>query len=152
MFSRQMSRWLAGAALLSSFLGAAADAAPPSGLVSGWGTRSNFVVGGEVQIAGDGSVKGQFTIVIDLPDGTHNSCRYHRFYNGKIVGSAAVFFGYGRCVTSTGAWYTSHNQFSVVDNGWPGAGLDTIDVNFLGAGGVAVPGGFISSGDFVVLP
>jgi hypothetical protein len=40
----------------------------------------------------------------------------------------------------------------VHDNGSPGAGVDVIDVNFLGPGGVAIPGGVLSSGDLAVTP
>src|SRR5687767_8376025 len=98
MFGKRMMRRLAAVAVSSVALGAGAAQAAP-GVVSGWGTRSNFVVGGEAQIAVDGSVKGQFTIVIDLPNGLHASCRYKKLYDGKIIGSTAVFFGVGRCVT-----------------------------------------------------
>jgi hypothetical protein len=45
----------------------------------------------------------------------------------------------------------SDNLFTIVDNGDPGVGVDTIDVNFLGAGGVAVPGGAIDSRNFVIV-
>lgn len=44
----------------------------------------------------------------------------------------------------------SDNLFTIVDNGDPVAGVDTIDVNSLGTGGIAVPGGAIDSGNFVV--
>jgi hypothetical protein len=37
-------------------------------------------------------------------------------------------------------------------NGSPGAGVDGIDVNFLGASGVAIPGGVLSSGDLILTP
>jgi hypothetical protein len=48
--------------------------------------------------------------------------------------------------------FTSDNTFYIVDNGVPGAGHDTVDVNFTGASGVAVPGGFLVDGNFIVSP
>lgn len=46
--------------------------------------------------------------------------------------------------------FVSDNTFSIVDNGEPGAGLDTIDVNFLGESGISIPGGTLMHGNFVV--
>lgn len=120
--------------------------------VSGWGTRNEFTFGGQVDIQLSGAVSGHFTIVIDLPDGTHSSCRYLRFYRGSVSRNVATFYGDGRCYSPTYGWYTSSNQFTVHDNGSPGAGVDVIDVNFLGSTGVAIPGGFLSSGDLSITP
>lgn len=119
--------------------------------VSGWGKRGAFVFGGEVSIAPSGDVAGQFTIVIDEPNGTHGSCRYHRFWSGSASGASAVFSGLGYCHGPNG-WYYSTNRFAITNVGSPGAGVDTIDVNLLSAIGVAIPGGTLDSGDLYVGP
>jgi hypothetical protein len=134
-----------------SNLGASTSALASAGHVSGWGTRAGFTFGGDVQIAADSSVSGHFTIIQDLPDGLHQSCRYTRLYRGDVSRGQAQFYGTGVCHGPYG-WYTSQNFFTIVDHGSPGTGVDTIDVNFLGVAGISIPGGVLASGDLSVTP
>jgi hypothetical protein len=152
MSIQQMVRKITPMAAVASLVAATAASAAGPWQVSGWGTRNEFTFGGQVVIQPTGDVAGHFTIVIDLPDGTHSACRYLRFYRGSVSRNVATFYGDGRCYSPTYGWYTSVNQFTVQDNGSPGAGVDGIDVNFLGATGVAIPGGVLSSGDLTITP
>jgi hypothetical protein len=152
MSIQRIMKQITPVAALASLMAAAAAFASGPWQVSGWGTRNEFTFGGQVDIQPTGAVSGHFTIVIDLPDGTHSSCRYLRFYRGSVARNVATFYGEGRCYSPTYGWYTSFNQFTVQDNGSPGAGVDVIDVNFLGSTGVAIPGGVLSSGDLAIAP
>ncbi|WP_044964057.1 MULTISPECIES: hypothetical protein [Sorangium] len=53
--------------------------------------------------------------------------------------------------TSGGA-FAAANRFTFSDLGSPGAGVDAVDVNYYGAVGVAIPGGFFDDGDIVYTP
>jgi hypothetical protein len=152
MSIQQILRQITPVAALVGLVAATSASAAGPWQVSGWGTRNEFTFGGQVVIQPTGDVAGHFTIVIDLPDGTHSACRYLRFYRGSVYRNVATFYGDGRCYSPTYGWYTSTNQFTVHDNGSPGAGVDVIDVNFLGASGVAIPGGVLSSGDLTLTP
>ncbi|HEX2687879.1 MAG TPA: hypothetical protein VHN14_14730 [Kofleriaceae bacterium] len=66
-------------------------------------------------------------------------------------GASAVFSGLGYCHGPNG-WFYSTNRFAITNGGSPGAGFDKIDVNFLGASGIAIPGGTLDSGELYVSP
>jgi hypothetical protein len=121
------------------------------GHVFGWGTRSAFAFSGEVFIAASGAATGQFTIVEDVSPSQHLSCRYREFFHGLVTGHIAQFDAIGECIAPSGP-FKSVNHFSIIDNGSPGAGVDQIDVNFIGPSGISIPGGVLTSGDFDVTP
>ncbi len=132
--------------------------AGPSAFVTGGGTKDQFSFAGRVYLTGNDTPKGHFIIIehFDVPDGTTAAatCTYRTFDQVAINGNHASFHSVGKCkvlVTDGSAFqFTSDNVFSITDNGEPGAGTDVIDVNFLGPGGIAIPGGVLSSGNFVI--
>lgn len=135
-----------------------ADAKSTAGFVTGGGTRNEFSFAGRVYLTGQGAAKGHFVILVrhDVPDGTSvaATCTYRTFDQVTISGNTASFHSVGKCklLLTDGSTLTfaSDNVFGIVDNGEPGAGTDTIDVNFLGGSGLAIPGGVLSGGNFVV--
>ncbi len=137
----------------------AAEAAAQS-YVTGSANTEGFSIVGWVKILNNGRVKGNFLIVVhrDEPEFTTAAavCTYKAFDNVVINDNRATFHSVGSCVslTTTGGResFTSDNTFTIVDNGSPGPGVDAIDVNFAGAGGVAIPGSLLVNGNFIVVP
>jgi len=135
-----------------------ADAGGTLGFVTGGGTKDQFSLIGRVYLTNQGAAKGHFVILAhpDVPDGSTVAvtCVYRDFDSVTISGNSASFHSVGTCkillTDGSTAKFTSDNVFSIIDNGEPGAGTDAIDVNFLGASGIAIPGGFLSGGNFVV--
>lgn len=155
MFMRKTSTHLALAAALSvTAVAAAAEAAPT---LSGWGTRdwqtyhSSFM--GQVSLQANGSLTGHFTIITSNDGEDTVFCRYLRFRPTRIGGGGWVFDAWGVCLSeSSGGYYSVSNRFAIVDYGSPGAGIDYIDVNYYGAVGPSVPGGYLDSGDLISTP
>jgi hypothetical protein len=135
-----------------------ADAGGTLGFVTGGGTKDQFSFVGRVYLTSREAAKGHFVILIhpDVPDGSTVAvtCVYRDFDSVTISGNTASFHSVGKCkvllTDGSTAKFTSDNVFGITDNGQPGAGTDTIDVNFLGASGIAIPGGFLSGGNFVI--
>jgi len=135
-----------------------ADAGGTLGFVTGGGTKDQFSFVGRVYLTSREAAKGHFVILIhpDLPDGNTVAvtCVYRDFDSVSFSGPTASFHSVGKCkvllTDGSTAKFTSDNVFGISDNGQPGAGTDTIDVNFLGASGIAIPGGFLTTGNFVV--
>jgi len=48
--------------------------------------------------------------------------------------------------------FTSDNTFTIVDNGEPGAGNDSVDVNLASGTGITIPGSLLVDGNFIVSP
>jgi hypothetical protein len=149
---------LAPVALLTA-IGAPDPGPPPSpAFVTGAGSRLHFSFGGTVTRVGQDHGTGSFRIIVhpDSPDGSVVAviCTYKTFDNVQINGNTATFHsvGSGQVLLSDGtiSTFVADNAFAIVDNGAPGAGADAIDVNFLGATGIAVPGGTLAMGNFVV--
>ena len=46
----------------------------------------------------------------------------------------------------------SDNTFTIVDNGEPGAGIDSVDVNLASGTGITIPGSLLVDGNFIVSP
>ena len=131
-----------------------AEAAPN---LSGWGTRdwttyhSSFI--GNVTLQPDGTLTGHFTIITSNDGEETVFCRYLRFSPTRIAGGGWLFDGYGVCISeSSGGYYSVANRFAIGDYGSPGVGIDYIDVNYYGAVGPSVPGGFLNSGDLISAP
>lgn len=128
--------------------------------VTGSANTDGFSLVGYVHQLGGGGGAGHFMIVVhrDTPENgmTAAVCEYTKFTNVFIANRVARFRSLGSCLglTTTGGLvaFTSDNVFGIADNGTPGAGVDTVDVNFLGAGGVAVPGSLLVDGNFIVRP
>lgn len=128
--------------------------------VTGSANTDGFSVIGVVHAVGAGLGAGHVKIVVhrDSPENGMAAaiCEYSRFTEVAIRGNRARFRSVGSCVglSVNGGWFrfVSDNVFGILDNGEPGAGADTIDVNFLGAGGVAVPGSLLVDGNFIVRP
>jgi hypothetical protein len=101
---------------------------------------------------------GHFMIVVhrDTPENGFAAavCEYTKFTNVSIANGLARFRSVGACLglTTNGGLvgFQSDNLFAITDNGDPGAGVDSVDVNFVGAGGVAVPGSLLVNGNFIV--
>jgi hypothetical protein len=123
--------------------------------ISGWGTRdlgshhSTFT--GSITEHPDGSLTGHFTILTHNDGEEPTACRYLRFLPNLRGSSLSNFNAYGVCWTPSGT-FAAENRIVLVDGGTPGAGVDYIDVNYLGATGVSIPGGFIDDGEFVLAP
>lgn len=134
------------------------DARAPQGLVTGSGSTDGFSMVGWVRDLGDGRGKGQFTIILhrDSVDGTTVAavCHYKNFDQVQIGGAVASFHSIGECEqlydNGRSVRFTSDNVFGIADNGQPGPGLDTVDVNIISGTGLAVPGSFLTDGNFVV--
>jgi hypothetical protein len=128
--------------------------------VTGSANMDGFALVGYVHQLGGGFGAGRFMIVVhrDTPENGSAAyvCEYTKFTNVSIANGLAQFRSVGSCIglTTTGGLiaFTSDNSFGITDNGDPGAGVDTVDVNFRGAGGVAIPGDVILHGNFIVRP
>jgi hypothetical protein len=151
---------IACAALVLVAASAAEGWAQPRYVTGSANTDDGFSLVGYVHQLGGGAGAGHFMIVVhrDTPENGLAAvvCEYTKFTNVSIVGDVASFRSVGTCLglTTTGGLvaFTSDNAFGVTDNGEPGVGVDTVDVNFRGAGGVAVPGAFLLHGNFIVRP
>jgi hypothetical protein len=150
---------LAAVAVLASLLPVLpVDAANTAGFATGGGTKDQFSFAGRVYLTGNGTPKGHFVILehFNVPDGTSAAatCTYRTFDQVTISGNHASFHSVGKCkvllTDGSTSVFTSDNVFSITDNGEPGAGTDIIDVNFLGPGGISIPGGVLSSGNFII--
>jgi hypothetical protein len=147
-----------GASLAVAALLVGSAGADQPQMVAGGGSRPDgwgkWEVAGTVVLNGGGGATGHFTIV-RLLGGTFRPtvCRYDTFTNVSIAGDTATFDAEGVCrgENEFGDFeFAATNHFTIVDNGEPGTGVDTVDVNFLGPSGIAVPGGVIDSGNFQV--
>jgi Zn-dependent metalloprotease len=129
--------------------------AAPAGAVTGEGSRGEWSVTANVHLRPDGAVRGQLLIRGRRPDGTRSICRYETFPRMAFLVNQARFDASGICESDTAAGpvtFPAENRIIIADNGEPGVGRDTIDVNFLGSSGIAVPGGVIDRGNFDVAP
>ena len=136
------------------------QAAGAQGFVTGSANTDGFSIIGSLQAAANGKGKGDFTIIVhrDSVDGTTVAavCQYKHFADFVISGPVATFRSVGSCYTLTSSGtrvpFTSDNTFGIVDNGEPGAGIDTIDVNLASGGGITIPGSLLVDGNFIVAP
>lgn len=134
--------------------GAQLAAASNLGSVAGGGRKDDvWTVAGTVRLRPGGVAAGRFEIVHLVPPFRPTTCHYDTFSNVTIVGNTGSFDATGVCSGENefGMFeFVANNHFTIVDNGEPGAGVDVIDVNFLGPFGIAIPGGVIDSGNFQV--
>jgi hypothetical protein len=136
------------------------QAAGAQGLVTGSANTDGFSIVGTLLVSANGKGKGDFTVIVhrDSVDGTTVAavCQYKHFADVVISGPVATFRSVGSCFTLTSSGtrvpFTSDNTFGIVDNGEPGAGIDTIDVNLASGGGITIPGSLLVDGNFVVVP
>lgn len=127
-------------------------------LVTGAGTVDGFTLAGVVHANAAGNGHGNFQIIVHPTVANAGVvsviCRYRNFDSVAVSGGVATFHSVGSCraLTDNGTnlVYESDNNFAISDAGEPGPGADAVDVNFNGAGGVAVPGNFLTDGNFVV--
>ena len=130
------------------------------GFVTGSANTDGFSIVGLMRDQGNGRGKGDFTIIVhrDVVEGVTAAvvCNYKHFDDVVISGNTATFHSVGSCevLTNSGTLqpFDSDNTFTIVDNGQPGAGTDSVDVNFLGAMGIAIPGSVLVDGNFIVSP
>lgn len=123
--------------------------------VQGGADRGDFTVSGAVSQTAAG-VTGRLMMVLQprVPDSSTLAlvCTYRTFYNFSVVGNVAAFDARGSCTVldddGTLPAFSVANHFTITDLG---AGPDIIDVNSYGPG-PALPGGFVSYGDFTVTP
>jgi hypothetical protein len=139
-----------------------AQAAPPQALIPttngaftlrGKGMRASSTLGGTLVRAADGSVSGDFVIILTSSTDTSTSCRYQKFDKVKRNGNTVSFDAVGICITvapSGGVtqWKAS-NAFAIVQGN--GKTRDTIDVNMYGSNGITIPGGTLDAGEFELL-
>jgi hypothetical protein len=128
-----------------------ANALSPSNTLSGWGQRGDARFMGSITYQANGSLQGKLTLVFDNGINQPTVCRYLSFQPLNINGGSWEFNAQGTCWSQYGS-APAANRFSFADNGSPGAGIDTVDVNYYGSTGVAIPGGFFSDGDITFTP
>lgn len=136
------------------------QAASAQGLVTGSANTDGFSIVGSLQATANGKGKGDFTVIVhrDSVDGSTVAavCQYRHFADVVITGSVATFRSVGSCYVlnnnGTRVPFTSDNTFGIVDNGEPGAGIDTIDVNLASGSGITIPGSLLVDGNFIVTP
>lgn len=127
----------------------------PEAMIEGAGQRLHFSFGGRIRLR-NGRAMGNFGVVVHplAPQGATLvvACRYTQFSNVSITAESATFRGEGRCerLLSNGNFESvpAVNDFQIV-NGDPN---DSIDVNFVGDTGIAVPGGALDHGNFTLRP
>lgn len=127
----------------------------PEAMIEGAGQRLHFSFGGRIRLRGD-KATGNFGVVVHplSPQGVTVvvACKYTQFSNVTISATSATFRGEGRCerLLSNGTFESlpAVNDFQIV-NGDPN---DSIDVNFVGETGIAVPGGALDYGNFTLRP
>lgn len=139
-----------------------AHAAPPKPLMPstsgaftlrGKGMRASSTLGGTLVRAADGTVSGDFVIILTSPTDTSTSCRYQKLDKVKRSGNTVSFDAVGTCITvapsgSVTQWKAS-NAFTIVQG--TGKAPDTIDVNMYGSNGITIPGGTLDAGSFELL-
>lgn len=125
-------------------------------IVQGAGQRLHFSFGGRLVLNKTKStMNGRFSIVVHplSPTGAtlNVACRYKHFTNLTITGNTVEVDARGKCtvLNTDGTLDTreADNHITIVDN--PG-GSDSIDVEFNGSTGIAIPGGTMSFGDFTI--
>jgi hypothetical protein len=153
-----------GACRLAAFAAALLAVAPvdarAQAFVTGSANTDGFSIAGTLRDLGAGRWAGQFTIIVhrDIVDGTTVAavCSYKNFDRVSIRGNVAVFHSLGECEAFTTAGtrqrFISDNVFGIADNGQPGAGNDTVDVNLISGTGLTIPGSFLVDGNFIVRP
>jgi hypothetical protein len=127
----------------------------PEARIDGSGQRLHFTFGGSVRLRGN-KAKGRFVLLVHplAPQGNTLAvaCRYTKFSEVTITAESASFRGAGKCerllTDGTLEVVDAVNVFQIVN----GTTTDSIDVNFVGATGVAVPGGALEFGDFSFTP
>lgn len=164
---RPITLLLATALMLSPLASTGAMASPPGGggggggnhppesRVEGSGQRLHFSFGGSVRLKGN-KAKGSFVLVIHplAPQGTTLTvaCKYKKFSQVTITAESATFRAEGRCERLLRDGNLEHfdaiNVVQIVD----GDQADSIDINFVGPTGVAVPGGTLDFGGFTLTP
>ncbi len=118
----------------------------------GAGQRLHFSFGGELTLRKNGNLQGEYVVVINpkAPNGTSLSaaCRYTKFENAVLEGNKLHFRGKGECVLLSTSGKVQRidavNDFDLVDI--PN-GKDQINVDLVGATGIAVPAGEFEFGD-----
>jgi hypothetical protein len=142
------------ALLIASVLSAPHASAEPANAgpttFSGKGIRGDATMGGTLVRAANGSASGEFVLYLTPVDDSATACRYVRFGNMQFSGDTVSFNAQGPCTTVTTnggiSHWTGSNAFSFTLGA--GNAFDSVDVNFSGASGIAIPGGVLSSGDF----
>jgi hypothetical protein len=123
----------------------------PEATIEGAGQRLHFSFGGSVKLKGN-KARGQFVLVAHplAPQGNTLTiaCKYKKFSEVVITAGSATFRAEGKCerLLSNGTFepFDAINVFQLVN----GDTTDSIDVNFVGGSGIAVPGGALEFGNF----
>ncbi len=128
--------------------------------VTGSANTDGFSIAGLMVAGNNGKGRGDFTILAhrDTVDGATVAviCTYKHFDGVTISGNTATFHSVGQCRVldnlGTSHSFTSDNDFTIVDNGEPGPGNDTVDVNLASGSGITIPGSTPVDGNFIVSP
>ncbi len=142
--------------LASTSLPAMADTGVTGAGVSQDGS---FSIAGFALNTGTERNAGRFTIIKNqsVKEGNvvTSICNYNDTNNLVVNGNVATFTSTGMCrslkADGTSTPFISDNSFGISDNGEPGMGLDTVDVNILSGSGIAIPGGTLMHGNFVII-
>lgn len=129
--------------------------AQPEARIEGAGQRLHFSFGGDIRLRGN-KARGKFVLMVHplAPQGTTVAvaCKFTTFSNAVVTAASATFRGEGKCerLLTSGALesFDAVNDFQIVN----GDTVDSIDVNFVGPTGVAVPGGTLDFGGFTLTP
>ncbi len=148
-----LSPLAAAAARTGDYPGGGGAGGQPVARVEGSGQRLHFSFGGSVRLVGN-QASGKFVLVIHplAPQGNTLTvaCKYNKFSEVTITPTAAMFRAEGKCerLLVTGALepFDAINVFQIVH----GDQIDSIDVNFVGPTGVAVPAGALDFGNFTL--
>ncbi len=125
-----------------------------SAMVKGAGQRLSFSFGGSVKMRQSGPW-GQFFIALhpSPPTGetVNVTCRYNQFSDLRITSAQSRFEMQGRCqrlfTDGHTEWFDASNSVTITN----GAEGDSIDVEFNGGGGISIPAGALSFGDFIMM-
>jgi hypothetical protein len=121
--------------------------------ITGAGQRLHFSFGGELRLE-DGKLKGHFAIISHplAPASTSRltvACKFREFKKASLAGPRLEFEGKGECGVLETSGRTDKievkNKFIIIDDP---DGTDQIDVEFIGASGIMIPGGDLEFGRF----
>lgn len=124
--------------------------------VQGAGQRLHFSFGGRLVLnKKKNKLNGKFSIIVHPSSPTSDTlnvvCRYKQFKDLTVTGNTVEVDARGTCrilhTDGTLEVRQADNHITIVDN--PG-GTDSIDVEFNGSSGIAIPGGTMSFGDFSI--
>jgi Zn-dependent metalloprotease len=152
--SRSVGNAVVVALFLPPLIPSTAIASVVPGTVIGGATKDGWTISANIRLAADGVASGRFDLRRNGGRGNRVACRFEVFRDMLILVNQARFDAAGTCAGEGAAGrfeFAALNHVTIVDNGeGRRSTADTIDVNFLGPSGVAIPGGPIGGGNLQV--